>query len=173
MNVSGALKKIKQLKNEFKRKIKMRKENFFVVIPKESTLESFKKQNTKEINFVDFEKISREINEISETISDLREKVLKTNINIQVDVDGKFMTLSRLKLSLDDIRSELAQIDGINEKDIFGSRRRRITTNEEEEKEITQLIDLQLETRIKTLEEKKIKLENILEILNATTQLVD
>ena len=34
MNVSGGLKKIRQHKNELKRKIKMRKENFFVIIPK-------------------------------------------------------------------------------------------------------------------------------------------
>lgn len=52
MNVSSALKQVKQLKNELKRKIKMRKENFFMVIPKESTLESFKEQNAKETNFV-------------------------------------------------------------------------------------------------------------------------
>lgn len=173
MNVSGALKQVKQLKNELKRKIKMRKENFFVVIPKESTLESFKEQNTKETNFVDFEKISGEINEILEKISNLREKVLKTNIRIQVELDGKSVTLSRLKLMIDDVRSELAQLDGINEKDIFGSRRRRIATSEEEEKEITQLTDIELEKRIKTLEERKIKLENILETQNATTQLVD
>ncbi len=173
MNVSGALKQIKQLKNELKRKIKMRKENFFVVIPKESTLEGFKEQNAKETNFVDFEKITSEINELSEAISNLREKVLKTNISIQVELDGKSVTLSRLKLMIDDIRSELAQLDGINEKDIFGSRRRRIATSEEEEKEIIQLTDIELEKRIIILEERKIKLENILETQNATTQLVD
>jgi hypothetical protein len=173
MNVSSALKQVKQLKNELKRKIKMRKENFFMVIPKESTLESFKEQNAKETNFVDFEKISSEISEISDTISNLREKILKTNISIQVELDGKSVTLSRLKLMIDDIRSELAQIDGINEKDIFSSRRRRLATSEEEEKEIAQLTDIELENRIKTLEDRKIKLENILETQNATTQLVD
>lgn len=98
---------------------------------------------------------------------------MKTNISIQVELDGKSVTLSRLKLMIDDIRSELAQIDGINEKDIFSSRRRRIATSEEEEKEIAQLTDIELENRIKTLEDRKIKLENILETQNATTQLVD
>ncbi|KKK98275.1 hypothetical protein LCGC14_2644380 [marine sediment metagenome] len=39
MNVSGGLKKIRQYKNELKRKIKMRKENFFVIIPKGGKIE--------------------------------------------------------------------------------------------------------------------------------------
>ncbi len=96
--------------------------NFFLFL---FFIKSFKEQNAKETNFVDFEKISSEISEISDTISNLREKVLKTNMSIQVELDGKSVTLSRLKLMIDDIRSELAQIDGINEKDIFSSRRRR------------------------------------------------
>jgi len=171
MNISGALKQIKQFKNELKRKIKMRKENFFVIIPKNRKLEDIR--NKEEAKFVDFNKISGDINTIAKDISNLREKVLKTNIQTIVNVENDEITLARLKLVIDDIRSELAQLDSVNERDIFGSRRRKITTAEEEEKEVAQLTDIQLENLIKQLEEKKMKLENILEVLNANTQLVE
>jgi len=59
LNILGALKQVKQLKNELKRKIKMRRENFFVVIPKDSTLEDLK-ENIEEVSkFVNFENILR------------------------------------------------------------------------------------------------------------------
>jgi len=173
LNISGALKQVKQLKNELKRKIKMRRENFFVVIPKDSTLEDLK-ENVEEVSkFVNFENISEEINVIAEKISNLRERIMRTNIHTEIDVNDRTMTLSRLKLVIDDIRSELAQLDTINERDSFGFRRRRIATTEEEEKEVAQLTDLQLEVLIKQLEERKLKLENILEIHNANTQLIE
>ena len=172
MNISGALKQIKHLKNELKRKIKMRKENFFVIIPKNGKLEDFKNSD-ETIKFVDFNKVSEEINIIAKKISTLRERIMKTNIQTIVNVENDEITLAKLKLLIDDIRSELAQLDGINERDIFGSRRRRITTTEEEEKEVSQLTDIQLEKLISQLEEKKMKLENILEVQNANTQLVE
>lgn len=151
----------------------MRRENFFVVIPKDSTLEDLK-ENVEEVSkFVNFENISEEINVIAEKISNLRERIMRTNIHTEIDVDDRTMTLSRLKLVIDDIRSELAQLDTINERDSFGFRRRRIATTEEEEKEVAQLTDLQLEFLIKKLEERKMKLENILEIHNANTQLIE
>jgi len=172
MNVSGGLKQIRQLKNELKRKIKMRKENFFIIIPKSEELEDFKTDN-KTIKFVDFNNISGEINNIAKRISTLREKIMKTNIQTIVNVENDKITLANLKLLIDDIRSELAQLDGINERDIFGSRRRKISTTEEEEKEVAQLTDIQLDNLISQLEEKKMKLENILEIKNTNTQLVE
>ena len=169
MNVSGGLKKIRQHKNELKRKIKMRKENFFVIIPKDGKIEDISNNE----NFVEFDKISEEIKALAEKISVLREKIMNTNIQTIVTVENNDITLAKLKLLIDDIRSELAQLDAINERDIFGSRRRRIATTEEEEKEIAQLTDMQLETLILQLEDKKMRLENILEVHNANTQLVE
>lgn len=169
MNVSGGLKKIRQYKNELKRKIKMRKENFFVIIPKGGKIEDISNNE----NFVEFDKISEEIKALAEKISVLREKIMNTNVQTIVTVENNDITLAKLKLLIDDIRSELAQLDAINERDIFGSRRRRIATTEEEEKEIAQLTDMQLETLILQLEDKKMRLENILEVQNANTQLVE
>ncbi|KKM82426.1 hypothetical protein LCGC14_1237060 [marine sediment metagenome] len=124
-------------------------------------------------DLVGFDKISEEIKDLAEKISILCEKIMKTNIQTTISVDNNDITLAKLKLLIDDIRSELAQLSVINERDIFGSRRRRIATTEEEEKEIAQLSDLQLETLILQLEGKKMKLENILEVKNANTQLVE
>lgn len=169
MNVSGGLKKIRQHKNELKRKIKMRKENFFVIIAKDGKIEDISNNE----NFVEFDKISKEIKALAEKISVLREKIMKTNLKTIINVENVDITLAKLKLLIDDIRSELAQLGTINERDFFGSRRRRIATTEEEEKEIAQLTDLQLETLILQLEDKKISLENILEVKNANTQLVE
>ena len=169
MNVSGGLKKIRQHKNELKRKIKMRKENFFVIIPKGGKIEDISNNE----NFVEFDKISEEIKALAEKISVLREKIMNNNIQTIVTVENNDITLAKLKLLIDDIRSELAQLDAINERDIFGSRRRRIATMEEEEREIAQLTDMQLETLILQLEDKKMRLENILEVHNANTQLVE
>jgi len=104
-------------------------------------------------NFVGFHEISKEIKILAEKISVLREKIMNTNIQTIVTIEDNDITLAKLKLLIDDIRSELAQLDGINERDIFGSRRRRIATTEEEEKEIAQLTDMQLETLILQLEE--------------------
>ncbi len=171
MNVSGALKEIKFLKNQLKRKIKMRKENFIVIIPKNKNLEDLSTNELEKI--VKFNDISEEINELAGNISDLREKVLRTNIQTIIDVENDKITLAKLKLLVDDVRSELAQLESVNERDIFSSRRRKITTTEEEEKEVAQLTDLQLENLIKQLERRKLELENVLEIQNAIIQLVE
>ena len=123
-------------------------------------------------DIIDFLKITDEIRDITKKISDLREKILNTNIITKVEVDGNQISLSRLKLRVDEGRSELAQLENITERGIF-DRRRKIVTSEEEEKEIAQLTDLELETRIKELEKEKINLENLLELKNANTELIE
>ena len=62
-NISRALKQVKQLKNELKRKIKMRKENFFVIIPKNVELKDLITEG--EAKFVAFERISEEIDKLA------------------------------------------------------------------------------------------------------------
>ncbi len=172
MKISSALKKIRKLRNELKRKIKIRKDNFHVIIPKNKTLEDIK-QNPNEYKIIDIQKISDELNEITRKITDLREQILKTNVTTMAEVEGETISLSKLKLLIDDMRSELAQLEGIDERGYLESRRRKIKTQEEEEKEIPQLTDLELEKLIKDIEEKKINYENILEYMNATTELVE
>lgn len=168
MNISSGLKKIKLLRNELKRKITIRKDNFFVIIPKDSTLD-------KEQDYINFESITEEIGTLTKQISTLREKILKTNIKTNATIDDdKEVSLAMLKLMIDDFRSELAQFNSMKDDGLFSfDRRRRIRTTEEEEKQVPQLNDLELEERFKSLEENKVKLENLLEYMNTNTELVD
>ncbi|MFX1257922.1 MAG: hypothetical protein ACFFAN_08690 [Promethearchaeota archaeon] len=171
MNISAALKKIKVLRNEIGRKIKIRKDNFYTIIPKNKSLEEVK--SIPESKIIDFYKLTEEVEDIATEITNLREQILKTNINTNVEIDGENITLARLKLLIDDIRSELSQLLGITTVGYYDSpRRRRIITTEEEEKEVAQLTDLELENKIMELEDKKVRYENKLDYMNAITDII-
>ncbi len=83
MNVLGVLREIKFLKNQLERKIKMRKKNF-IIIPKNKDLEDL--GNNKLERIVKFNKISEEINILERNISELRKKVLRTNIKTLINI---------------------------------------------------------------------------------------
>lgn len=166
MNISSALKEINHLRNELTRKIKIRKDNFRVIIPKSSTLE--KEIENPNNHYVNFHKITEEIYNLADKINQLRERILKTNITTLVTIDDKEITLALLKLRIDKLSSELAQLNGLPERDWL-ERRRNIAKVEEEEKEVMQLSDLELESLIKNIETEKRKLENILDFKNANT----
>ena len=168
MNITKALKERKMLKNELKRKLKIRKDNFIVIIPKDASIEDMKKLGDTNREFVSFEDITENIDSIVRELRNLSERILITNINTIVEINGEEVSLAKLKLMVDDKRSELAQLESINEHGIF-DQRRRISTTEEEEKEVSQLTDLELETMKKTLESEKNELESLLEFTNANT----
>jgi len=174
VNITRALKERKMLKNELKRKLKIRRDNFNVIIPKDVTLEDMKKLGEKfekDREFVSFDSITEKIKNIVKELRELSECILITNINTKVEFNGEKVSLAMLKLMVDDKRSELAQLETINERGIF-DRRRRISTTEEEEKEVSQLTDLELESMKKTLELEKNALESLLEFTNANTELI-
>lgn len=175
MNISSALKKIKVLRNELQRKIKIRRENFYVIIPKGATLEEVRNTPASylEVELVDIYKMTEDINDIMNQISDLREQILITNIDTKVEVEilGKEVNLAKLKLIIDNYRSELAQLEYMKTSTYAIASRKKISTSKEEEKELPQLSDLELENKIKEVETTKNKLENILEYKNATTEL--
>ena len=159
------------LKNELKRKLKIRRDNFNVIIPKDVTLEGMKKLGEKDREFVSFDSITEKIKNIVKELRELSERILITNINTKVEFNGERVSLAMLKLMVDDKRSELAQLETINERSIF-DRKRKISTTEEEEKEVSQLTDLELEAMKKTLELEKNTLESLLEFTNANTELI-
>lgn len=171
MNITRALKERKMLKNELKRKLKIRRDNFNVIIPKDLTLEDMKKLGEKDREFVSFDSITEKIKNIVKELRELSERILITNINTKVEFNDEKVSLAMLKLMVDDKRSELAQLETINERSIF-DRKRRISTTEEEEKEVSQLTDLELEAMKKTLELDKNALESLLEFTNANTELI-
>ncbi len=171
VNIIGALKTIKQMQNELKRKIRLREDNFNLIIPKELTIQEYKKKCLEEnIKIVDFHKISEEINELLNNIIDLREKLLKTNINTIIEFNGKKISSAKLKLQIDNIRSELSHFENINEEYSYKKKLRKV---DEEEKKINQVSDLELENIVIELEKKKISMENKLETSNATTELLE
>jgi hypothetical protein len=167
MKISTALKKLRTLKNELNRLINIRKENFYVIIPKDIEV----KDADIEIRF---NEITDRINKVLNDICNLRENLLRTNINTHIEIDGDQISLSHLKLKVDSVRSELAQVQNIkNSGYSFGSsRRRKIISTEDEEKEVSQLNDLELENMISDLDNKKLDLEKKLEFMNATTDLI-
>ncbi len=171
MNITGCLKQIKQMQNELRRKIRLRDENFNMIIPKELNIEEYKKKCSEEnIKIVDFYDITGEINELLNKIIDLREKILKTNINTIIEYNGTRVSSAKLKLQIDNIRSELSHIESINEEYSYKKKLRKV---DDEEKKINQVSDLELENIVKELEKKKISMENKLETSNANTELLD
>ena len=171
MNINQGLKEIRSFKNELKRLIKIRKENFYIIIPKEQKIEEAQKE-------IEFNTITDEIKDLSHKISVLREKILKTNINTKIEIDNNTISISLLKLMIDDLRSELAQIQNLNDDSSSWSlrssgRRRQISTKELEEKEVPQLNDMGVEKIVKELEEKKNHYEGILDKINNKTEIED
>ena len=166
MNISSALKLIKDLRQELRRLIKMRNKHFVVVIPKESNLEDVE-------GIISFGDLTKRLNDLMSRISLLREKILITNINTEVDLNGGKVSLALLKLRIDDIRSELAQLQNLDDVRSFSfDSRRRLRKTEEEEKEVRQLNDIQLEALIKGLEDQKRAFEDALEKANSITELL-
>lgn len=166
MNISSALKMVKDLRQELKRLIKMRNKHFVVVIPKESNLEDVE-------GIISFGDLTKRMKDLMSRISLIREKILITNINTLVNLNEGEISLALLKLRIDDTRSELAQLQNLDDDRSFSfDSRRRLRKTEEEEKEVRQLNDLQLEALIKELEDKKRVFEDVLESANATTELL-
>jgi len=170
-NITGTLKQIKQFQNELKRKIRLRDENFNMIIPKELNIREYKAKCVEEgEKIVDFYEMSDEIDNILNKIIDLREKILKTNINTIIEINGEKTSLAKLKLQIDNIRSELSQIENIGEEYSYERKLRKV---EDEEKKINQISDLEIESIVGKLENKKILLENKLETANANTEVLD
>ena len=170
MNVVEALKKIKLMQGQIKRLISIREDAFSVVIPKDISLEEALKEK-KKYNIVGFEDITAKIDALSREITALREKLLITNVST---ILSEGYSLAKLKLMIDEMRSELAQLNALipsRRRSLFDSRKLR--SSEDEEKEIPQLNALQIEGKIQSLEDKKGVLEAKLEKANANTKLLD
>ena len=173
MNIVETLKEIKLKKNEIARLISIREETFMVIIPKEISLKDALADNEK-YNLVVFDKITDKISILSEKIMILRENLLFTNISTYTTFENNKISLARLKLMIDECRSELAQLNTLvspRRRGLFDTRKLR--SSEDEEKEVPQLNALEVESKIQSLETKKGKLESALEKINANTKLLD
>jgi len=141
-----------------------------VIIPKE-------KEITEITPTISFKDLTEQIKELATQISNLRERILRTNLTTKVIIGGEPISLALLKLKIDDIRSEIAQIENLMDSSYsplgFTRQRRQLLTKDVEEKEVPQLNDLELEKIYKDLELQKNQLEGLLEKQNALTALIE
>ena len=170
MKISQALSKKNDLQKRLGRLIDLRKNNFRVVIKKDETLDEARK-SFKDLKIVEFGSISEKINRVVLEITDLRERILRTNVKIEVQVGDDKVSLAKLILLINDAKSELKQLSSLKERSLF-DRKRKIAKTDEEEKEVDQLTDLELEELVTALEDKKSELQYLLEEANALTELV-
>nr|MDO8110366.1 hypothetical protein [Candidatus Sigynarchaeota archaeon] len=176
MNINSALKKLKILQNELTRLETIRQEGFSVTIPKTMKLDDVMK-NPGDFKIIPFAEITAKIGKLATEISGLKEQLQKTNVTtiLPVRVDGfdGEITLARLKLMVDEFRSELKQMDTLKRGRVFFPAARKMLTSEDEEKTVDQLDTLEIEAMIKQLDDRKRALEDVLEKANFETRLVD
>ena len=169
MNVTDALLDRKNLTEEIKRLKAISSSHFTETIPKGKTLENVSKEEGS--NVVLFNDIDAQINKIEGELELLRERMLKTNVSKYVKVDNDDITLSRLKIKIDTIKSRLSHLMGLrSDSKRYG---RMISSTDDEERNVQQLSDLELEERIKELERVKTRYQQILDKANASTELVE
>ena len=173
MKITDALVQLKMLKEQISRLYNIRKENFKVYIPKELTLEDVK-QDTKKHDIILFDDLTEKIETLESRITNLRERLVKTNVNTMVTLEGKEITLARLKLLLDDHRSRLSQLMGLSKgaRFVYLSTSKGPRSIDDEEKEVFQLNDLEVERLITEEEERKNKLQVLLDTTNAMTDVI-
>lgn len=172
MKISQALSKKNDLQKKLVRLIDIRKDNFNVIIKKDETLDKARKL-FKERKIADFFEVTEKVKSLKGRITDLRERILNTNINTFVEVNGEKTSLSRLFLLIGNIKSDLKELESINARGFLSSRSRKISTTKEEEKEVEQLSDLELEEMKSAHEDEKTELQNLLEFSNANTELLE
>ena len=172
MKIIEALKEINLKKNQLKRLYDIRQDNFKIIIPKNMSLEEAL-IDFKSLNIIKFDEITERISKLSSDIMIMREKILITNISTIVHLEEiGDISLSRLKLMIDEIRSELAQLNLYQTKrgGFFDSK--KFMSTDDEEKEVAQMNSLELENLVQENELKKIKMESILDKINAKTDLL-
>lgn len=178
MKVSDALVEVRKLKEQANRLYSIRNDSFKVIIPKGVSIGDARKDPGK-YDITSFEDITKEkIEPIEKEIVELRWRVMKTNVATIVDTEsintrlGSKTSLAMLKLTIDLLKSRLAQLMSLKEhRSSYLSR--RISSADDEEREVPQLSELDVESLIKGFENEKTKLQALLDKTNASTDLLE
>ncbi len=93
MLLGAALQELKIMKSKLDRLYNLRQETF-----------NFLENKKMEVSFDD---VSSEITELVKNIRDLKVRIIKTNANTLLDVEGRQMTIQELILLIGDLRAEL------------------------------------------------------------------
>jgi molybdopterin converting factor small subunit len=167
MTISAAIKAVKELRAKLGRLISMQKANFCVVIPVDAaSLQDAIASGTKVLLFPDLEE---QIQDCATRIVDLREAVDRTAHVTTVSVDGKPVTLARLRMLLEGVRYDISRVSNLTDRaELFGARSRRLTVDDKE-REVNQLDATEIEALLDKLIQRKQDLDAILEKANVNT----
>jgi len=114
---------------------------------------------------VEFEKVDKEINDLIDEIRDLKVRIIKTNANVQIEVDNKKISIMELILMIGDLRSELSQYETLRPKGpVYLGGQAVEYIPQKKQDEIAKIIA--------EMEQKKADLDKILQAKNWETELL-
>jgi hypothetical protein len=152
MKLGEALSLLKKEKSRLARLILLRKGNMYA-------------EKGKKAKF-DPEKLSEEINKKIEDIRKLKIRIQRTNLD--TEIDGERINLAEAIIKIGDLRSKIAHL-----KDLFEKERESwyLSRDKKEKEMITQLDELEVENEMEKLEIEKVQLDNKIQITNWKTVL--
>ncbi|MHA1148359.1 MAG: hypothetical protein ACTSR8_08945 [Promethearchaeota archaeon] len=152
MLLGAALQELKIMQSKLARLYVLRRDTF-----------NYLENKSKE---VDFEEISKEINDLITEIRNLKVRIAKTNSNSSIDVQGKKITIQKLILLIGDLRSELAQLSYLRP-------RGPVYLGGQAVEYIPQKKQDEMAELISNLEERKADLDKILQAYNWKKELLE
>lgn len=154
MKLGEALAQLKKEKSRLARLISIRKENVYV-------------EKGKKTPF-DPREVGKKINEKIEEIRELKIKIQKTNLSTKIPEQD--ISLAEAIISIGDIRSQMANL-----RTLFEDKREyswRLRDKDTIEK-IPQLNEKEIEEEMESLETEKIRIDNLIQVTNWETELVN
>jgi len=114
---------------------------------------------------VDFAQITKEIEVLVKQIRDLKTKIIKTNANSKIVVEGTEMTIQELIILIADLRSELMQFESLKP-------RGPVYLGGQAVEYIPQRKQDEIASEISQMEQRKADLDKILQAKNWSTELL-
>ncbi|MBD3342085.1 MAG: hypothetical protein GF353_23495 [Candidatus Lokiarchaeota archaeon] len=152
MLLGAALQELKILQSKLSRLYTLRTDTFNVL-------------ENKEVE-VEFDKISKEINELLNEIRALKVQIAHTNNTVTLDLDGKTITIQELIILISDLREELYQLGYLKPRGpVYLGGQAVEYVPQKKQDEMAELIS--------ELEERKAELDKILQARNWSTELIE
>ncbi len=169
MSISDGIKALKEKRNELQRLITLQKDKFTVLVPIDK--KSIDECINDDPNIILFKDIETKIQALKRDIANLRFSLDKTAHETTCKCNGKDVTLSYLRLLVEEARADIDRIQSLKQKDTLFSNRRTRLTVDDKEREMNQLTDQQLEDIIQEKIRVKNSLDSLLEKTNVNTPL--
>lgn len=177
MKVSNALRQVAELREKLKRLKDDQEEDFIVKVPVEykSLIDAIISEKGKgaDLGFILFDDYEKQIEEISEQLIELRERLDRTAHKTDVNFNG-VMSLARLRLLAEEQRAKidrLIHLRGKHSRRGFFSDSDDIIKADSRQRKFPQINRRKLESMIDAEIKKKVEIESKLEEVNATTEL--